>query len=717
MLIMGTASFVVAITPPALVETANLETFGSYRRVVLEIDGVVPEVDGLLRIFLGHQDGRFLQTWAEVEGLERKVDRVETPTLNLSGNSLQGNLQCGPIDIKDKDYSSGVLLDLDIDAVLTNGSISGTFTGAWKKLHGDLVEAPDTNVFVVLPECLKWKTTEAHSVGGSLTGRLYEEAELREADAFRKEFDWPHWAGQGAFNAKYSGYDLLDDLSRKRLVWKSASLPPARNNSTRHMEVQRFIERNGPTGGGSSPVVANGLVYLYYWAPAGDSLMWDKINKYEQIMTERAASGENTSLSVVEFHRYRADDHVICLDAETGQTVWKMTFEKAGFNRLSAKGSFTSNLIVDDGKVYGWTSGEKSFCLDAQTGELLWESTLTGGTYRMVAEDVIVGSQGSDLVALDVTTGEERWRAPGYGPDRTAATRWQHGEREYLISGNDGTVGCFDPQDGSMLWSAAAESFLMCTGDYLTSVSGEVYKLTLDGAEQIGSLGNVSETKLPAIHEGYIYLKEADTYSSILKVFSIEEGDFIAELQGSTDFYHSPFGKHGFSYAMDDLAMTELDASHTHPDGSAFSAVNILGDGEYQSGYHWRVPVYGTTSYHPELMTHAFADGRAFIRSAFGIHCYDFRKETTHNVTPGTKPKQARTANITISGKANRLSIEGLPETSRATLINSAGRSILSSTEQGGRIAMSTRSVGPGHYLLVIETAGRKITRSIALLK
>lgn len=714
-LILG-ATTVYGITPPLLADRAELVAYGPYKRFTLEIDNALPE-SGKLRIFLGYQDNKFIQTWGEVEGNDRKIDRIETPSLTVDGNSFGGRLVCGPIQIDDKDFRNGVLLDVEIDAEISNGAITGTFTGSWKKLDGDLVEAPDTNAYVVLPEHLQWKTTEEQSVNGGLSGRLQEENELRENESFRKEYDWPHWAGQGAFNAKPSGYDLLDDLSKKRLVWKSASIPPARNNSTRHKKIKRFIERNGPTGGGSSPVVSNGLVYLYYWAPCGDSLMWDVITGYEELMTQRAEEGENTSLSVVEFHRYRADDHVICLDAETGQTVWKMTFKEAGYNRLSAKGSFTSNLIVDDGKVFGWTSGEKSFCLDAQTGELQWESTLAGGSYRMVAEDAIVGSQGGDLVAVDIATGEERWRVDGYGAQRTSPTRWLHQDKEYLISGNDGTVGCFDPQNGDMLWSAAAQGFLMCTGDYLTSVSGEVYKLSLDGAEQIGSIGAVRDTKLPAISEEYIYLKVPDTYSEKLKVFSITERDFIAEIGGTAEMYSSIFGKHGFCYTMDDLVMTELDATHTNSEGSTFSAVNIIGDEEYQSAYHWRVPVYGTTSYHPELMTHAFADGRAFIRSAFGIHCYDFRKETSTNIPIHKDPsKQARPSNITVTRTGRNLIVGGLPRASRATLVNSMGRSIVTSVEQGGHITMSTKSVCPGHYLLVVEAGDRKITRNLALL-
>jgi outer membrane protein assembly factor BamB len=67
-----------------------------------------------------------------------------------------------------------------------------------------------------------------------------------------------------------------------------------------------------------------------------------------------------------------ADDSVICLDADSGKTLWK--FSKPG--HPSGRGSSSTPAIVD-GRVYAALS-TVLYALDAKSGVLIWPSELSG---------------------------------------------------------------------------------------------------------------------------------------------------------------------------------------------------------------------------------------------------------------------------------------------------------------------------------------------------
>ena len=71
--------------------------------------------------------------------------------------------------------------------------------------------------------------------------------------------------------------------------------------------------------------------------------------------------------------------HVVAVDKTTGTTLWK----------TKLKGGLTSGmpfvtLIVEDGKVYAHTYGELT-CLDAATGQVLWRNELSGLGYDIAS--------------------------------------------------------------------------------------------------------------------------------------------------------------------------------------------------------------------------------------------------------------------------------------------------------------------------------------------
>ncbi len=239
--------------------------------------------------------------------------------------------------------------------------------------------------------------------GGRVSGRLLSEADLRRRNAIAQGHGWPFWNGPtSSFAAKPSPQELVESLDKARLVWIGQDIPPARCQTTRYGEgnLVRFLQRGGCAGGGASPVLADGKVYLYYFQPSGSS-----VGDYVQDMA-RSQRHVLRKMWLTE-----ADDVVLCMDAATGKTLWKTTFPGQGRYYGShgtgrAKGAYTSNLAVAEGKAVIHTTGGWTHCLDADSGKRLWSSRKGGGALRVIAADVVVAS-GEDVVAFDLADGRE----------------------------------------------------------------------------------------------------------------------------------------------------------------------------------------------------------------------------------------------------------------------------------------------------------------------
>jgi len=114
-------------------------------------------------------------------------------------------------------------------------------------------------------------------------------------------------------------------------------------------------------------------------------------------------------------------DHVWCLDAATGQTIWKHSYP-------ASKGHYYGPFVtpaVDGGRVFTLSKLGHLFCLDAASGKVVWTKHVVddlGGQrpyYGYSCHPLIVGERlildigGTDgpLAALNKNTGDLVWRA------------------------------------------------------------------------------------------------------------------------------------------------------------------------------------------------------------------------------------------------------------------------------------------------------------------
>jgi len=562
-----------------------------------------------LRVHLDRRAGRFVggaAVWV-LGGRPRTGHQVvDTSVIRLEGGRLKGDLK---ITLTPPAVTSSKPLDVTyaIDVQVDGFNVAGTFKAQFGRRN---------------------------DVRGAIGGAVHLQDDLGQTHAIRKGHDWPFWTGPiGSFAARPGGHTLVEDLTRARLIWKSEHTPPSRCQTTRYGEgnVHRWIERGGATGGGCSPIVADGKVFLYTFAPHGK----DYDRKFVKTQTDKG-------IHVIDrMWVSRADDTVLCMDAATGQTLWKTTFRGEGLyfghhGTGQSKGAYTSNLAAADGRLYACPTNTKTYCLDATTGKVLWESKVNTGSVRMVADGVLVGA-GHDLVGLDGATGRELWRLKRAGSRSAQPLRWTVGKSEYIIAGNRaGQIVCVEPKTGVVCWTlenTGTQTYSLLTDGAYLLANGTVsekgkrdvlacYRITPKSAERMWVLKDWPYDPyhhMATMHGGYAWLRTERTKNSErLLCIELSSGRVIRNIDADCS------GSSGYTWWMDGRIFIQRDASHSQTPLRLYNAapktLRILGP-------TWETLHRTTTSYYPTLITHAFVDGRVFIRGQRGVFCYDLRRK------------------------------------------------------------------------------------------
>jgi len=342
---------------------------------------------------------------------------------------------------------------------------------------------------------------------------------------------YPSWQGQDGSAAVSAGVDLVTDLEQARLAWVCDERIPIGYESG-------WSKAGWLRGGFSSPVVADGKVYLYYFTPTGD--------KHGEGGRWKGEYGGNTDMTLID-----ADDQVLCVDAATGKVLWKRVMEGKATNwSVSAAGAPHLTPCVADGRLYVVGNMGRIYCLDADSGETVWEGDLGAWTAKWqvyenyclrtglgmkhkqsidqsleqlrkegaeelkalpdpgpnrgspgaglnfcptVADGVlVVASSGgsSGLIGYDARTGKRLWSG-GSRAGCTSPIPWRHGDRTYILCQANGLVA-LDPRTGGELWKVNTGNGYggsPVAGDgYAVSRKGKTltcYRIHPEGAQQV----------------------------------------------------------------------------------------------------------------------------------------------------------------------------------------------------------------------------------------
>ncbi len=187
--------------------------------------------------------------------------------------------------------------------------------------------------------------------------------------------------------------------------------------------------------GHSSPVFANGLIYLssmvdsigYVFVFNQDGKLQWKVEYGKEF--KESYPGARTSVVVVGdlMYMYTGYGELICMDANNGDKKWsKKAFED--FDGENIRWGVTETVVVDGDVVYMTPGGKKNnvVALNRFSGDLIWtakgkgelSSYCTPLLIDLAARKLLVTHTADHIIGLDAKTGEMLWDYPH-------TNRWQ----------------------------------------------------------------------------------------------------------------------------------------------------------------------------------------------------------------------------------------------------------------------------------------------------
>lgn len=207
-----------------------------------------------------------------------------------------------------------------------------------------------------------------------------------------------------------------------------------------------------------------------------------------------------------------AKDTIVCLDAQSGKTLWK--FEDEG-KPTGRRTSGTSAVV--DGHVYS-VGSTHLYCVNAEDGKLVWKTALNGGGSSPLVEDGKVFMLSGNAMCLSATDGKTLWTNKEVKGDLSSPLLWRtsDGKVTLVCHARNGLVG-LDPATGEKRWQVAGggESSPAIEGDHLVIYSGaqdvglRCYVAQKDAPpKQLWTHWWVARrySGSPIIHEGHVYL-------------------------------------------------------------------------------------------------------------------------------------------------------------------------------------------------------------------
>ena len=238
---------------------------------------------------------------------------------------------------------------------------------------------------------------------------------------------------------------------------------------------------------------------------------WVKAQDFGEDLNEKIFRAVPNTMKV-------ASDTVVCLDLESGKTLWKAESPGEATGRNSS-----STPSVMDGRVYA-VGSTHAYCVDAETGKVIWATELKAqgaATSPLVLGDKVYFVAGG-LMALERETGKLAWEQKDVSGNNSSPAIWHHDGKDWLIVNERKSVACVDSENGNVLWHATGggDSTPAISGDYMVAYSRKEdlgfagYKLSLTGAEVLWShvLGARRSQSSPVIVGEYAYLLGADNH-------------------------------------------------------------------------------------------------------------------------------------------------------------------------------------------------------------
>jgi outer membrane protein assembly factor BamB len=272
---------------------------------------------------------------------------------------------------------------------------------------------------------------------------------------------------------------------------------------------------------------------------------------------------------------------VLCLDRKTGHTVWQQTaVELVPHEGHHQTGSFASSSPITDGKYLYASFGSRGiYCYDLD-GNMQWQKDLGDmrtrfsfgeGSSPVLHGDTLVVNwdhEGEDfIVALDASTGDEKWRVARDEPSTWATPLIvEHSGRTQVVTSGENRVRSYDLATGELIWECGG----LGSNPIASPVAIDGLAIVMSGhrdpagiAVPLASMGDVTDSDQvawrieettpyvpsPLLYDDTLYFTKSR--NAILSSVKAKTGETIIDqkrLPESDSIYSSPVAADGRIY-------------------------------------------------------------------------------------------------------------------------------------------------------------------------
>lgn len=239
---------------------------------------------------------------------------------------------------------------------------------------------------------------------------------------------------------------------------------PNRDGEWKESGITRALPKGDPKQGNRIAPLWSASISAGY---SGPSVADGKVYVTDRVLAKNAHNPADPfdTKTVV-----KSNERVLCLDAKTGQELWKHEY-KCDY-QISYPAGPRCTPTVHDGKVYTLGAMGHLFCLDAKTGNEIWKKHFptdygakvpTWGYcgHPLVYKNLLICLVGGDkavAVAFDKDTGNEKWkklsaRDTGYAPP----TLIHAGRVDQVVIWHGGALNGLNPLTGDVYWTVPLE--------------------------------------------------------------------------------------------------------------------------------------------------------------------------------------------------------------------------------------------------------------------
>jgi outer membrane protein assembly factor BamB len=163
----------------------------------------------------------------------------------------------------------------------------------------------------------------------------------------------------------------------------------------------------------------------------------------------------------------KAEEAVVCYDAESGEELWAWS-HAARFEEESSGAGPRATPTIDGGRLYAMGATGVLTCLEARDGKWVWSTDVQAATNGVMPQwgyassplvlggKVMVfagGKDGKGTAAFDAGTGKLAWAAGKAGHSYSSAHRAVLGGVEQVLMISEWGIESFAAEDGKVLWA------------------------------------------------------------------------------------------------------------------------------------------------------------------------------------------------------------------------------------------------------------------------